>query len=272
MIIKYINSNNKSIEFIAKNMLPTAGYFHERKWNTSKENDVTNIDLSDCTYNITLTLRGTLTERKTQLDLLCDAFEYDCANNIPGTLFFGDYYIKCYVITSNVSVANIQTRTNVELGIYCPRQQWIKETKYALNMYSEEKTENEIKQYTYSYPFVYSNLRGNIQIINNAVSDSDFIIRMYGACSNPYVKIGDILYQVNTTLGNNEYLEINSQENTIYGYSNYGEKRNLFNYRDKSRSDFFEKIPTGSAIATWDGSFKAEIIVFDVRNEPRWVQ
>ena len=114
-------------------------------------------------------------------------------------------------------------------------------------------------------------LKGAVQIINDSPADSDFIIRVYGPCSNPFIKIGEILYQVNTTLSAGEYMEINSEENTIYAFSDYGEKRNLFNFRDKSRGDFFTKIPSGLSIATWNGTFKAEIVIFDKRGEPRWI-
>ena len=36
-----------------------------------------------------------------------DIFEYDCIVKTPGTLHYGDYKIKCYVISSNTSVAGI---------------------------------------------------------------------------------------------------------------------------------------------------------------------
>lgn len=271
MTVKYINSKNEILEFIGADILPTSGYLHQRKWNTNKENDITVIDKGDCTYTITLTLKGSLEQRKNMLNKICDIFEYDCIVKTPGTLHYGDYKIKCYVISSNTSVACIQTRTNIELGIYCPKQHWIKEKTYNLVMYSDSKNDTGIKQYSYCYPYVYSSLKGAVQIINDSLADSDFIIRVYGPCSNPFIKIGEILYQVNTTLSAGEYMEINSEENTIYAFSDYGEKRNLFNFRDKSRGDFFTKIPSGLSIATWNGTFKAEIVIFDKRGEPRWI-
>ena len=60
MTVKYINSKNEVLEFIGADILPTSGYLHQRKWNTNKENDITVIDKGDCTYTITLTLKGSL--------------------------------------------------------------------------------------------------------------------------------------------------------------------------------------------------------------------
>ena len=67
MTVKYINSKNEVLEFIGADILPTSGYLHQRKWNTNKENDITVIDKGDCTYTITLTLKGSLEQRKTCL-------------------------------------------------------------------------------------------------------------------------------------------------------------------------------------------------------------
>lgn len=274
MIVKYVNSQNKSFDFIGSNILPVSGYFHQRKLTTSKDNDVATVEISDCTYTITLNLKGTLEERKTLLDEICDIIEVDCHTNVPGTLYYGDYYIKCYIISSSTSIASINTRTSLELGIYCPKQEWIKQKQYILPINTLTRSINkDYKKYPYGYSYIYSSSKNKITIVNDSLSSCDFILRVYGECSNPYVKIGDILYQVNTTLSAGEYLEIDSYHNTIIGYDNYGNARNLFYYRDKeSRSDFFVKIPSGLSEVSWNGSFNAELLVYDKRGEPRWIQ
>ena len=124
MRVRYINSQNYSVDFVDANILPTSGYLHQRKWNTTIENDSVSLSIGNYTYTITLTLRGSLKERKETLDKMCDIFELDCINETPGTLYFGDYYIKCYIVSSNTSIANINTRTNVELGIFCIKQEF----------------------------------------------------------------------------------------------------------------------------------------------------
>ena len=242
MIVKYVNSQNKSFDFIGSNILPVSGYFHQRKLITSKDNDVATVEISDCTYTIILNLKGSLDERKTMLDSICDIIEVDTNSNIPGTLFYGDYYIKCYIISSNTSIASINTRSSLELGIYCPKQEWIKEKQYIMPAFNQSRsTTKDVKKYPYTYSYIYSANKGIIDIVNKSLSDNDFILRFYGECSNPYDK--------------------------------YGNTRNLFYYRDKeSRSDFFVKIPSGLTQASWSGNFNAELIVFDKRGEPRWIQ
>lgn len=272
MIIKYVNSINKEFEFSNASIIPTNGYLHKRKWNQEKINGKTTLNISDYTYTITLTLRGSLEERKKKLDEICDILDYDCSVVKEGTLYYGDYKIKCFVITSNTSISSVNTRTDIELGIYCPKHEWIKEKHYNLIMFNEGKNKSNEKRYTYTYPFIYSNQKGITQIVNDSLIDSDFLLRIHGPCMNPFVKIGEYVYQINTTLNNNEYLEIDSNENEIFSYSKYGDKRNLFPYRSKSRANFFEKIRSGYNLVSWPGTFKAELIMYEKRGEPKWSQ
>ena len=72
MRVRYINSQNYSVDFVDANILPTSGYLHQRKWNTTIENDSVSLSIGNYTYTITLTLRGSLKERKETLDKMCD--------------------------------------------------------------------------------------------------------------------------------------------------------------------------------------------------------
>ena len=75
-----------------------------------------------------------------------------------------------------------------------------------------------------------------------------------------------IIYKIN-----DEYLEIDTKERTIFSYSKYGEKRDLFHFRGKERSNFFEKFPSGTSTVAWNGMFKAELIIYETRGEPKWI-
>lgn len=268
--IRYVNSQNKSVKLIDTKIQPTSGSLHQRKWNAATENNITTLEVGDCNYTITLSLRGKVDERKSVLNEICDIFDYDCSVGIAGTLYYGNYKIRCFIISSDTAISSVNTRTDIELGIYCPKQAWIKETIYNLTMFDIGKENAREKKYSYHYPFIYSNQKGTIQALNDSLVDCDFLLRIYGACTNPFVKIGKTIYQVHTTLANGEYLEIDSKNRSIFSYSAYGEKRNLFNFRDKTRSDFFVKISSGTNLVSWPGTFKAELILYEQRGEPKW--
>lgn len=267
--VKYVNSINQSISFFSESMKVSQGNVHQRKW-TISEDDITKDAI---TYNLTLTLRGKIDERKQMLNNLYDIFEIDLINKIPGKLYFGDYYIRCYMQSASTEPNSIlNCRTDNVLEVYCPRQEWIKETVYSLNSQSQDTLNEEIgmKKYTYSYPFVYNSQKDLINILNDGIDNADVIIRMFGPALNPFVKIGDTVYQILSEIDSNEYFEINTIDRTIYKVSSYGQKTNAFMYRSKDRSEFFVKISPGTLQASWGSNYDAEVVVVAKRTEPRW--
>ena len=47
MRVRYINSQNYSVDFVDANILPTSGYLHQRKWNTTIENDSVSLSIGN---------------------------------------------------------------------------------------------------------------------------------------------------------------------------------------------------------------------------------
>ena len=108
--IKYVCSNGKEYNLVGDRMRPTSGYFHEYEWKpmtTDQEMgvDVYGFEKEGKTYQITLTFRGPLEERKAKMDEITNCFEYDVVNLSPGRIWFGNYYIDGYIkdMSSKVS-------------------------------------------------------------------------------------------------------------------------------------------------------------------------
>ena len=69
-----------------------------------------------------------------------------------------------------------------------------------------------------------------------------------------------------------EYLEINSTDNTIFLVFQFMVKKEISLIIEIClEATFFTKIPSGSNVVGWDGTFKAELIILDKRTEPRWL-
>lgn len=83
------------------------------------------------------------------------------------------------------------------------------------------------------------------------------------------LKIGDNLYQVFTTLEENERLEINTLNRTVKKINVQGEEINCFNDRNKE-SQIFEKVKPGTATVLWNNTFSFDIVVYNARTEPKW--
>lgn len=258
MIIKYINHQNQELVFFTNSMKAIDGTFHSHKYKTD------NMTLEDASYEIAFTLRGE--DRHKRYDEMLEVFDLDTSNNKQGKIYFGDYYFLCNAV-ANESELNGVNRIAVTIEFY-GKQEWVKEREYHLEN-QEEEDGDKIKKYTYKYPYIYSFSPNARTITNDSYNPSDLIIKLHGIANNPFVKIGDIIYQVNISILEDEYVEINTAKETIEVVDKFGERSNAFMYRSKDNAYFFQKMPTGAYTASWNNVTSVDIILLEKRPEPR---
>lgn len=268
--VKYVNSKNESLSFFADKMIVSDGSFHKRKWTVSDDE----ITKDAVTYNLTLTLRGLLRERKQMLNKLCDLFEIDNYAEKQGKLYFGEYYIFCNISSSTTQINSVSSsRTDVVLEVYCKEQKWIKEEKYHLNKRTKSSylSEDRNLEYEYDYPYdYYLNTDGSVNIKNNNISSCDFEMIIFGPCSQPRILVNDMPIQIFCDVLDREYIKIDSRSNTVYKYNLYGKEENIYDLRLK-QSSIFSKIPSGNIHFIWSGGFSFDITLYKERSEPEWI-
>ena len=81
---------------------------------------------------------------------------------------------------------------------------------------------------SYKYGYYYKNQIASSTILNTSVNTSDFVLRIYGAVTNPLVMIGEHTYQVNISINQGEYVEIDSENKTIYLVHANGRKESIY--------------------------------------------
>lgn len=270
---KYINSNGEVLDFKKNGISINESSLRDYEWNYSSSNGKINQffkEIQSFRLELTVNLRGFKDYSKVK-DSIIEKFEIDILNNKPGVLKINNYYLKCFIIGNKKKDYLIADRyLKMELTVLCEEKIWVKETKFNLNASKVLRDDTPIKMYPYQYIYTYANKKNNVYIINESFGNSDIIIRIFGPASNPFVKIGDIVYQVNTYIEKNEYFEINTSNRTLVKVNNFGYKTNAFMYRSKDRADFFLKIPPGTQMASWGGYYNVEIVVIEKRSEPRW--
>lgn len=204
---------------------------------------------------------------------LLSVFEYDIINLTPGRLYVNDMYISCYIYKSKKSqwMPGINFLVN-EFSLISEDGKWIKVEHHKFNATTLESyaTDNGL-DYPYDYPYDYANGAVNKVLYNNSFIPCDLEMTVYGSCSNPVISIGEISYEVNTDIAVGEYLKINTLEKKIYKVKINGEKINLFHYRGRERTNFFEKIPPGKHPVLWNGSYTFDVDLFYERSEPVWI-
>lgn len=119
---------------------------------------------------------------------------------------------------------------------------------------SGEGRKTGTKKYSYKYPYVYGASEGQMTVRNIGVVENDILLRIYGPAQDPAIKIGDNLYQINTTLEANERLEIDTMKKKAVKITAHGDEINVFNDRNKDNR-LYVPIPPDTNIVVWNNSF-----------------
>lgn len=81
--------------------------------------------------------------------------------------------------------------------------------------------------------------------------------------------VNEHVYQVFDTLSNNEYIKINSRNNTIIKYLANGTAQNIF-YKKGNDGSVFNLIPSGDLLVSWNGEFGFDITIHKERSVPEY--
>ena len=210
--VRYVSSNGREYNLITDHIRPTSGTFHSYEWKANEAEIENGTEVyawtkDPITYQITVTVRGSISERKRILNELTSAFEYDIANISPGRLYFDEYYIECFAKSGENTISDTAiTRSDFKINLYCPYAFWIKEETKSFFKDESKNSEYEYLAYPYGYSYDYSKPgQGAENWYINHHRNSHFKMVVYGPCANPRIMIGDHIYEVRDILENDEY-------------------------------------------------------------------
>lgn len=226
-----------------------------------------------CDYTIPLEQRKQ--EWKAAVDHLCDVISADVADDKNGKLYTDTgFYLSCKIIGSQKSDwrMGLPIMFNT-LSVLSDNPVWIREeTKefFPQSETSEPSAEDDGLDYPYDYPYDYTAQKiGTADWYIDHYDSSEFMMTIFGPCVNPRILIDGYPYEVFDTLENNEYIVIDSRNNSVVKYLANGNTQDLYDLRAKEQS-IFEPIPSGNINLSWSGAFGFNITLFIERNEPRW--
>ena len=268
MIIQYVNSKGVHFDLECDSICISNGNFHRHEWKVDAEalrvgERVKKFKKEPVVYDITLKLRGDLSERKALLDDLHDAAEYDIFAKTPGKIYFGDFHIGCYILASDTHKASdLSCRTEKDISIYCPYPFWIKEETYYIPPIDIEG-EWELLEVPASLP-------------NTNFTDCHYRLRAYGPFSSQWVGLNKLFFYINDNqvqvdyTCKNEYIELDTRDETIVLVdAATGSRTNIYHLQNFNL-DTFKKIPPGENVLKYDRSYAIEITLFHERSEPKW--
>jgi hypothetical protein len=203
-----------------------------------------------------------------------EAVEVDVLNKTPGRLVFGEYYYIGYIAVNEMQSWSRMAKTTVHgLTLVSPKPFWCRDVAYSFDPDADgaDQAEREWLNYPYSYPYNYSP-SGSVRILSNdfvkGAHGCNFSMKIYGSVATPRIMIAGNLYIVHATVYPNEYIVINSRDQTVVKRGAGGSEQNLYNARDKE-NNVFRRIPTG----TWavQSNAKFDLTIYQERSRPKWI-
>lgn len=199
---------------------------------------------------------------------LADTIAADVEELSCGRLYIGGQYLSCFITAGEKTVSkDWPFCVKMTLSVFPQNPCWCTEKKFSLS-FKEEADENGLK-YPKKYPYRYSFVTREANIINDHYAASPMIIKIFGPAENPRLYVGGTLMGVDVILAEGEYAVIDQTERTIYKMSSSGEKTNIFNSRLKN-GNIFEYAPAGTSLIECAGELNIDVTLIKQRSEPLW--
>lgn len=266
----YTNSYNETLEFGKDCLYVNENDLRDFAWNiTSKNNKISSFKKGIVSKTIPVIIKCDSEAEGINLrNRLFEVFEKDVLVKQHGKIHIGDYYLRCFITGSKKTQYLIhKSYLLVSLIVQTDFPEWVKETTTTHKM-SVADSEGFL-DFPYDFTYDFKNQFVNTNIINEGFIPSNFVLKIEGYANNPTLIIGNHKYSVNVTVGDGEYLTIDSANKTIT-LNKSGELVNCFKDRCKD-SYIFEKIPPGeSVVASSNEQLKFTLTLLEERSEPKW--
>jgi hypothetical protein len=266
--MKFVNHLGEEIEFGKGNVLINENDFRSYQWNNNSKND----KIHEFKQGITHKTLPVIVFGKNALETTNRIFEItekDVVLKSPGKMYIGDYYLIGYFIAANYSGYTKQNSIEISLKFVSDENMWFKKVKKTFPEQTRVVQKDGLCFPTdFSFDFAADAI-GNAKWNVEHYAASNFEMIIYGPCTNPKVLVNGYPYQIFTELESNEYLILDSKNNTVTKYLANGTTANLYNSRQFTPS-VFEKIPGGQLTFNWKGNFGFDITLYLERSEPKW--
>ena len=268
--LTYINHLNEVLEFGKDSLFVNENDLRDFAWNITSKNDrISGFKKGIVSKTIPVVLKCETESEGVELrNRIFEVFEKDVLAKKHGKIHIGDYYLRCYITGSKKT--NYLINHNymvVTLNVQTDYPVWIKEntTSHDISMESEQ----DYLDYPHDFPHDLMKSAIGTTINNGYFVACDFIMHIHGVIENPTIYIGKHKYSVGVSIGEKEYLTVDSVNKTVVLNKANGEKENCFNMRDRD-SYIFEKIPSGESDVTTNGQFRFDLTLLEERSEPKW--
>ena len=256
----YINSKGVILNFLVDPYYTAEADWYDSEWNETA---------SGYQKTVQVDVYGSGEGLAKNMEKLYSVLAVDADLGVHGKLYVNDTFLSCRVEKSKKSNWKGFDMAEVELTFTAPSLSWMTVVSQQLFPQSQMTAASGL-DFPFDFPFDFADVRaGTAEFEIDHPSASDFKMTIYGPCTNPKILINGYPYEVRTTLERNEYMIIDSAEQTVYKYLTNGTVSNLFNERGYEYS-IFEKIPSGLIRVNWAGTYGIDLDIFPERREAAW--
>lgn len=281
--VQYVSSRGKVFDLLSFEYCKLAeANFHKYAWGRSvikrKYGEIVNEFTKEAQYfECTFKFRGAPSSREAQIEAFHFETEYDITHMTPGKIIWDKDYIQCYFVESDTHPDEDNPTYTVNSGtFYAPYPFWIEEKIVEIYPTDEGATLPNAKGYVpeddrYGYPYSYAGAKTSTYIEVDSYANCDFKMIAYGPAADVEWTIDNYLYKVDYTLRSNQYMVIDSRQNTppdrqCYVVNESGIILNVFNNRV---GEIFKKIPSGNIVLNYPRTYGLQLTIFIERSEPR---
>lgn len=186
----------------------------------------------------------------------------------PGTLEVpGGWSLRCWIIAGAPTSYWMDDRyAEFSLTLLAESPVW---TREALTMFEPAGPESGGVDFPFEFSFDFQPESGAQAVSNEGMFPCEWLWRAYGPATNPYVRIGGDLHQVNADVPSGARLEVDSREHTVRVILADGTVQNAYADRVRggkgSGSYLFERIAPGDNDVTWDGTYAFDLVLYESR-------
>ena len=206
-----------------------------------------------------------------------DAFrrytDTDMQKGTPGTIHVNGWFQRCFVVASEVDGIGSDFFA-AKLTLVLLDGVWRRGTTTAF-VSVRGSADYEFLDLPHDLPYDLGVTPPQQYAINPGYSGSPAKFVVYGPAVNPSVRLAGNLYQVDVTVPDGGYMDIDPLRRTVTVVAADGTTMDAFSKAHRgsgagSGEYIFERVPVGTSEISWDNSFGFDLTLYEEEGEPAW--
>lgn len=209
----------------------------------------------------------------TQADAFRRCADTDMQKGTPGTIYVNDWFQRCFVVASEVDGIGDDFFTT-KLTLVLLDGVWRRGTTTAF-VSVHGSANYGFLDLPHDLPYDLGVTPPLRYAINPGYSGSPAKFVVYGPAVNPAVRLAGNLYQVDVTVPEGGYMDIDPLRRTVTVVAADGTTMDAFSKAHRgsgvgSGEYIFEHVPVGTSEISWDNSFGFDLTLYEEEGEPAW--